>query len=444
VLLGVLSSFNLGHFHGEWGIVHPHEQFHSYLGSAYLKELRYDGIYAATALAMEERSGQRFALEVRHPVSFRLEPFERAVAQGLVVKERFTPQRWAQFKTDLEVLARSGLHPIAVLQDHGNTGSPSWAVAASAFSLVLGIGPSARNLYALLDPLLLALVSLVVALCCGPVPAGVFAVGICTAPLAYDYVGGSLLRLDWLAALGLASCALRARWLGLAGALLAWAVLSRPHVAVPVAFLLAWGVLGLLDPNTRPSSNAWLRRLALGGGTTALVLVAASCALFGPSIWLHYLERVWATAGQSYYPGERALRDVVVRCLHAPEWLAVVLATVLSAAALWRCRKWSAPGVLGLGCLLVVAWVPTNSYYWQMLGVVALCFVDVSEDTPLRHCPGSMVLVGASALAALSVTNLRLESLGLWSTAILTALLLGLVSMGKAGCNRDEGSARSS
>src|SRR4030042_4638148 len=66
-LLAALSYFNFGHFRGQGYLVHAHEQYHFYLGSKYLQEIRYDGIYRASALAAHESGESLERWKVRDP-----------------------------------------------------------------------------------------------------------------------------------------------------------------------------------------------------------------------------------------------------------------------------------------------------------------------------------------------------------------------------------------
>ena len=50
-VLSVACYFNFGQFRFHGQSLHDHEQFHFFLGSKYLPELRYDAIYDAALLA---------------------------------------------------------------------------------------------------------------------------------------------------------------------------------------------------------------------------------------------------------------------------------------------------------------------------------------------------------------------------------------------------------
>ena len=71
-LLAVGNFFNFGQFHGGGRYVHDHEQYHFFLGSKYLPELRYDAIYDASLMALlENGTNVERATPRRDPLTFK-------------------------------------------------------------------------------------------------------------------------------------------------------------------------------------------------------------------------------------------------------------------------------------------------------------------------------------------------------------------------------------
>jgi hypothetical protein len=113
---------------------------------------------------------------------------------------------------------------------------------------------------------------------------------------------GSTLRLDWLATLGLAACALRTRRYVLGGALLAHAGLVRAFPAVALAFTPLPLVVYLVERLWRRqqltrselrAAQPGLGRLLASALVTSSLLVGLSSALFGfAPAWGGWLQKI--------------------------------------------------------------------------------------------------------------------------------------------------------
>jgi len=130
---------------------------HYYLGPKYFEELGYFDLYPAAILAdleADEARAERKGLDLspdkprylavpRHlhpPLTYQAQtaegyailPYEESIAHGERVKERFTPERWEQFRHDFVWLQRSNTRAMPtkywqqMINDHGFNGTPGW------------------------------------------------------------------------------------------------------------------------------------------------------------------------------------------------------------------------------------------------------------------------------------------------------------------------------
>jgi hypothetical protein len=397
-LLAVLAYFNFGHLRGQRRIVHAHEQYHFYLGSKYLEEIRYDGIYQASALAAQERGENVAAVQVRDPMTFQLAEARNALEHAPAVKARFEPARWAEFTADVAAFESPlGLSRRGVWRDHGNTGSPAWAAVAYVFTAPTTVGPAVARGLALLDVALLAVLFVTMARCFSPRTAAVGLVVAMVAPRAFDWLGGSILRLDWLFAIGMCACFLKARRWKTAGAFLGYAIASKPFCALMALALGASFVAEVLRRRRLPAGPVSL----VAAATAALLAsVAVSAFLFGGlDIWGDYFQRLLVTLNERYYDGNHSFRDVFLQVRAfglrqvldwTPDHVAASLPSVredflasflvarllLGALVLGVAARQDEVGALSLGVLLVFVVFVTNVYYWQMLLLPAVALAD--------------------------------------------------------------------
>ena len=280
-ILGALCWWNLFQFHYP-GFAHPSETFHYYIGAKYFPELGYDNLYACTAVADAE-AGLDAPRPMRDLRSNALITSAEVLAQPERCKQAFTPARWAAFRTDIDRL-RSSVAPRRWLrsqQDHGYNATPAWGIAGR---LLTSTGPvtegQLRALRSIDTGLLLAL-GLGIVWAFGWQVAAIAAVFFgCNYVAPFGWTGGGLLRQDWLAATGLALCALRKEWFATGGALLAFATLLRlfPGLVVVGALL---GILGRWVGTRRLTLMPGERRFLAGGLVATALLLPASAALHG-------------------------------------------------------------------------------------------------------------------------------------------------------------------
>ncbi len=415
-MVAAASYYNWGTFHGS-GYVHHWETFHYVLGSKYFPELGYDGLYAASVAAEQETHPGHPPL--RHVRDLRTnEIVERTQLAGEMrrLRERFTDERWEAFKHDnayfIDKTNTDYMRKIRV--DHGYNPSPFWTFMGRLFDAHVPITHPFIRAITCVDPLLVALMFLVVFRTYGPrvgsIALIIFGFGY---PWRFYWVGGAFLRYDWLAATVMGICALKKERYALAGVLLAYGALVR---VFPVLFLFGLGVVAL-RALVRKESRGWIYRFAAGyAAMLALGVYAGSTVGHGFEAWPEFIENsrmhtaTWLTNNVGLqnvflYGPDTYLRRLVDGSLPEPftPWhehltylrhqmmplLAVAMGVMLAltGAAAWRSTP-SEAAVLGLvPCFSLLL---LTCYYWSMLLVV-----------PFRR--GTNTTLGALILSSLLI-----------------------------------------
>ncbi len=234
-----LAYPNFGVFHSShYGHIHYWDVYHYFMGAKYFPELGYARLYEATYVAGREMGAFADATEIRDLATYQV----RAVAtiDAAAVRARFSPPRWGQFKRELAFLGnRIGEWPGPLL-DRGYNDPPPRALLLHLLLRWVPATTVTLTLLTSIDYVLLLVALVVVGRVFGPIPTALAFASLWLSFFArFDFIGGSLLRWDWLVALLLGVVAL-ARGRGVtAGACLAYAALAR---IFPFAFLLPLGI----------------------------------------------------------------------------------------------------------------------------------------------------------------------------------------------------------
>ena len=361
----------------------------------YFDELRYDGVYLASALAFaeDERGGSIEAIgatKIRDLRDFRLRTGFELKDDMLAVKRRFSPARWAEFKSDLGFF-RAAMGPgfITSLDDHGANAPPSWVWLAR---LAIGHVPASETtltIAGLLDAVLLLAMAWAIARSFGLLPMLV-AMTVFGATDLYQFGtnwGGSTLRHDWLALLGFAACALRKERWALGGALLGAGTMLRMIPAVALlgvaAPVVAW-LVAEWARRQRPGLRAILaeHRAAIRVGVAAAVTMAAiflvTGVLYGFGAWREWWVRIRALNA------DLATNEVTLRMLIAgvdqtavtlirERWPLFALATVGGVAVLLRAAHRRSPAdAMLLALPLAPILMNTVNYHVHFVFLLAL------------------------------------------------------------------------
>jgi hypothetical protein len=279
--LAVASFLAVGGRPWQPSFLNKHDTYHYYFGAKYSAELGYDRLYHCTLIALDELSPRyhKGVLTLRSMSHYRHVDKSWYLERPDICKTRFSTERWERFKEDVFAYQRN-YRPRwkAYLSDKGYNPTPAWTLLGRFVAERVPLQPwQVFNWVGILD-LLLLLGAFVLAFAAFGWPVAVVAlVFLCACfPLTLTFIRGSLLRLDWLAAMVAGVAMLAWKRYALCGVFLGYATMMR---VFPVLFLFGPIVLGIAS---------LVRHRRVPKHTLALVLgFTLSCgALFGASVAL--------------------------------------------------------------------------------------------------------------------------------------------------------------
>jgi len=410
------------------GFLHPSELFHYVFGAKYFPELGYTGLYDATTQASADLD-LPMPDRVRDLVTSRVEHAAVAQRRGARYAARFSAERWLDLEVDLARFDHefAGIERDAIL-DHGFNATPPWI--ALARRVVGGADLTRSRLVGLaaIDVLFLACFVLAIAWGFGFEATAKTVLFVGTAySFRFAWIGGSLLRFDWVLALGLAMAALSKGRHATAGAAIAWATASR---IFPAFFAVAAGCSLLAGAIDRREKAALVRFTSGFLVMLGLAFLVGAATGRGPVAYREFAERfethraTWASnhigfeslvvadriAGADDEDGSldpfAAYGAAVERARVSRKpvvYLALAVAFVAVARAARRLRPEEA---LPLGAILCFSISTISGYYWVMLALaplvaearttillVACTFLHVAVENGLDAYSAAHVLV---------------------------------------------------
>ena len=280
---------------------HRHELYHYYLGSKYSEELGYKMLYSCTMVA-EVQNGRKSQIVDREFRDLTVNLIKQAKDTWVLTEperctERFTPERWEDFKKDIDWFYKSaaGSYWERMQQDHGYNPPPVWTMTGKALASLHPADDGFFKFLASLDVLMQAGMIVLLYWAFG------FRVGAlgaifwgCNAAANFYWTGGAFLRQDWIFLLVASVALARKRFFFWAGFALMWSSLLR---VFPAALFGGWAAMTLLYAVQRmrgrdkaPGDRATgllsylhpTHRRLIGGAVAALaLLVPASMATTG-------------------------------------------------------------------------------------------------------------------------------------------------------------------
>jgi hypothetical protein len=424
-VMSLAAYFSFGDI-GYVDFYHRHEFFHYYLGSKYPRELGYKRLYACTAVAQAEsdQANEVRARKIMDLTVDRIVPARTALDHPEACRSRFTPARWASFKSDVGFFrASSSLEYWNSMQtDHGYNPPPVWTALGHFWSSLNP--PSVVYLKFLASLDLLFWVGIFAAIgwafgwrvfCVAAIFFG------CQLPAEYFWTGGAFRRQDWLFGLILSACLLRKRHHALGGAAFAYSALLR---VFPGVLLIGWAVVAGRHWWKHKRLAPHHRRLILGGAAASVILVGISVGVAGARAYPDFYQHIQVhkhtpvtnnmgletLLSHSYAGRMEFVRDekkvdpfgqwVTMRRerLRSFRPLHVVLLIALGFVFVKVVRRvkslWIA---LALSLVVVVSVVETTCYYYSMFILAALLS---------RHRPGVeawvLCVAGVSQLLAVN------------------------------------------
>ncbi len=380
-ITALLVFVNFFSFHGEHTWIHYHDVAHYYLGAKYFPELGYGRLYTAMLRAEAESYDNHFlTLEARDLRSGQVVDIRALLRRSDAVKERFTPERWAAFRSDVR-LFRDALGPRypAVLVDHGFNPTPVWVAIGGPLANAVPAGSKTGILLlTLLDPLLLGLLAWLAIRAFGERATWLAVAEFCLVfGATFGWTGGAFLRYLWFVAAGASLCLVRLRRPLAAGAALALATALR---IFPVFFL--WGIVAAGWAAWRADRRvpAAPARFLSGFAATGTLLLAATIPLGHPiQTWAAFATnlQVQMSTDPSNLLGLGALAHnlgltsrPLVDALRGTAMLLAAWSTARLARSVRLEVAWL------LGAVLIFVSVDLGAYYFVFLALVALASAE--------------------------------------------------------------------
>ena len=289
LIASLLSYPNFGFFHlyRDHHVIHYWDAFHYFMGAKYLPELGYSRLYEATFVAGREMGNFRDVRAIRDLTTYELRDVRSIDAA--TIRGRFSPERWLAFKRDLLFFGAHIREWPRPMFDHGYNDPPARAFLLHL--IVRWVPATMTTLMVLtsLDYLLLAAALAAVWRAFGAIPAALAFASLSLSFFArFDFIGGSILRWDWLAAVMLGMSAF-ARGSGrTAGLCLAYAALAR---IFPVLLLLPLTMKWLQGRAQKAPDVTLGRCVTVAAG---LILAVTGAVWIGQSVSFadEYLARI--------------------------------------------------------------------------------------------------------------------------------------------------------
>lgn len=406
-VVAVLAFYNLGHPQF-WDSQHQSPtpvhllDLRQYYGTVkYFDELGYRGLYDADVAAyVEDTPGATLDnmrdTPMRDLETHRMSSVGEQRDKIEAVKQRFTPERWQEYKQDAryfrEMMGRGDY--LRYMFDFGGNATPVWISIAHFLFSTFNANTTAFLLTGLLDPLLFLVTFAAIWRCFGYRTMAVVMVVFG----ANDFImygtnwSGATLRHDWLMYIGLGACALkRQRW-ALGGFFLALSTLIRafPAITLVTATFPALWWLG----EQRRSLGRWpsvaevraaqrpIVRVLGSALITAVLLVAVTTARWSLPAWTDWLAKVSRLSADAH-GNSIALRGLIAgwqvghQQLLQARWplLAVGMLSFIGLVLL-GCRQKSLERASIAGLILVPVVFYAANYYLHIVCFLPLLAVE--------------------------------------------------------------------
>ena len=461
---------------GRRTLVHTWAMREDFPMAKYFRELRFDGLNVASLAAHADNtrgfSPDRLAsVRVRDLRDNQIRMGSDLAGEVSRVRARFSPERWQDFNRDMKYFADTmgEADYLASLQEHGGDATPAWILPAYLLFSHLPAKEWTLTATGLIDPVLILLLFFVIARTFG-LRVMLYLVVLWGTSDFYTFgtnLMGATLRQDWLVALGLGACALKAGRPFWGGVLLAYAGLVRVFPSEAALFLavpIIWFAVDTWREHRRIPRLAELRAAqrpalrALGGAAVCVMgmLLLTSVVFVGGDTWgaWHQKAEIHENSPSANNVGLRnvvAFRaDLSAASLAQkqtpdlwPEWeriqrstfsarlplfyLAILLATAL---ALIACRGRRLEQVCLIGLLLVPFYSYPPNIYCHFVFLLPLVVAGVQAERDRNFALVVIVLalmaVGQSFTLAEPWTDLRYTDQSALLLVGFTLFLIGL------------------
>jgi hypothetical protein len=420
VVLSVAACVNFGFFHAfARQHVHYWDAFHYFVGAKYLPELGYTRLYEATWLAGREMGAFAGVDRIRDLPTYQVR--DTRSINAAAVRARFTDERWGALKRDLLVFGPHIPDWRQLFLDHGFNDPPPRALLLHALVRSVPATPGTLTLLTSIDYVLVAGALWAAGRAFGP-PAGALAAAFFLLSFfgRFDFIGGSLLRWDWIAAL-VAGTAAFARGAGAtAGVLLAYALVAR---LFPALFLVPLAIKWI-QQRRAGTPDCTLDR-CLGAAAVVLLAVAVTVALAGEHVFLSEFLAKIRLHGDTLFTNHVGLGTWLV--FQKAPWIVYggALAVDPAAVAAARPAPWVVPAVSALYLLAALPLILRARALESMMYAVPLVYCAVS---PAGYYYSFLVLLVLLPWHGAGVDRLRLVGMALLALVGAASYALEIVS----------------
>ena len=293
--LAVCNYTKCGHWRYN-SYLNAYEFYHYYMGSKYAHEIGYTNLYNASLVA-DELTGLKFSARderIRDLKGGRYVRFKRVLKDKEKYKALFTEERWDEFVHDIHYLKKMLVKSrwTNMLRDKGYNATPVWSMIVGPLSNAVSTDSAwGMTLLSLLDVALLLGAFVCVWWVFGDRVALLMVVFMGTHfMMNFSTMKGSYLRTDWVVCLVVAVCMLKKQRYKTAGALTAYATLSR---VFPAVFAFGIGAKFFLDfVRTRSVNRRYFAYLASFAVTIAVLVAASILYSGGPGLWQEFIAKI--------------------------------------------------------------------------------------------------------------------------------------------------------
>ena len=416
VVLAAAGFVNFGFFHVvQRQQIHYWDAFHYFVGARYLPELGYTRLYEATYVAGRELGAFAGIDRIRDLSSYQARD-TRSIDAG-AVRARFTEARWRAFKEDLLFFGPKIPDWRRLFMDHGYNDPPPRALLLHTLVRWVPTTPLTLAAVTSVDYILIAGALALAARAFGPLAGALAAASLLLSFFGrFDFIGGSVLRWDWIAAL-IAGVAALFRGAGTAaGLLFAYAAAAR---IFPALLLVPLAIKWLQKHRDRAPDRALGRCLGTAVAAVVLGIIVVAAAVpflsvgefiakirlhgdsaftnhIGLGTWLVFQAAPWDV----YIDGMRSV-DPVALAASRPAWWVVpfVSAVYLTAALPLILRARLVESMMYAVPLVWCAVSPAGYYYSFLVLLILLPWRDGAADRVRLLQMALLSLLGAAAYA---------------------------------------------
>ncbi len=275
-----------------------------YLNSKYFEELGYQNIYPAMLVADKETNNQTENIKkYRELKKYRSVDKQKAFDSTLIIKNRFSRERWIAFKHDVDFFLSQSISGgwRYFFKDHGYNPPPTWTIVGKLFSSNVPV--ESLKLITSIDIILIILMFICIGKAYGA-ESMFFSILFFTVTFSgrWPIAGQALLRFDWLSTLVMSMCMYKMKRHTLSGCLLAYSALVR---IFPAIFFFPFIVHLFRYVVQRKSINRELLAFFKGASILSILFLALAVYILGTDAFIKAKNKILLHAGPESYSSLR-------------------------------------------------------------------------------------------------------------------------------------------